>query len=236
MQRVSFYHLIRDKLHWAKQRLFSVMKSIFYLLLFFTMVVSGIAFYQIGPQRTLERTQFVWKKCRNIKLQDVNEAITDTIPSLKATFSKWVYKLSLFDQPASIATTSKTKEQNHAVNSMSSEKLQQLEARVLTMQKTISTLERQVNKRQAIREAFNGYPFETAHSYDIQPTLKKPALYSLYAIIPGRAWIHCANGKIITVSVHSVLPNARKVQQIDVANGVVYLDNGHLIEFKLDDV
>jgi hypothetical protein len=59
--------------------------------------------------------------------------------------------------------------------------------------------------------------------------------YSVHAVIPGRAWLNREDGKILTVSIGSQLPNIGTVQAIDYEKNLVYFDSGYLIGPAIGD-
>jgi hypothetical protein len=62
------------------------------------------------------------------------------------------------------------------------------------------------------------------------PELASADLYTVHAIIPGRAWLKTSQGKILTITEGEDLGNYGKVLVIDATNGVVLTNSG--ITFK----
>lgn len=73
---------------------------------------------------------------------------------------------------------------------------------------------------------------KTRHSARI---VKKPIIYHIQALIPGRAWLNATNGSTLTVSEGSYISGYGTVKLIDPAEGIVLTSSGKRITFKHQD-
>ncbi len=106
---------------------------------------------------------------------------------------------------------------NAAVNKMQND-LATISASIQEVSNQLKSFEEEREKRQAKAVAAKKHSSPKAESAN--PTL------SVYAIIPGRAWLRSGNGKTITVTEGDTVGEYGKVLKIDAGNGVVVTSSG----------
>jgi len=107
--------------------------------------------------------------------------------------------------------------------------VQTLQLQIEALSKSVQQLSSQINqislesqKAPAPRESKPERTRDTKTGVRIEGHLS----YSVYAIIPGRAWLRAANGNTLTVSEGDQLGEYGKVLKIDPSNGIVVTSSG----------
>jgi hypothetical protein len=123
-------------------------------------------------------------------------------------------------------------------NSELQNKLQDMNSRINNLEATLTHLTQVLqnnsggsnnsmmrnNNNMAAREGQNN---EAAPQMMARPTASMPkSIYTVQAIIPGRAWLKNDNGETVTVAEGDILRNYGKIMKIDPYDGVVQIDVG----------
>lgn len=118
-----------------------------------------------------------------------------------------------------IATANQNTTQVNAGMSKMQTDLATLNASVQELSNQLKTFQEEREKQQQAKAA------SKKHSTQPKAESSNPTL-SVYAIIPGRAWLRSANGKTITVTEGDAVGEYGKVLKIDAGNGVVVTSSG----------
>lgn len=114
-----------------------------------------------------------------------------------------------------------TQAQNDALQG----KMQDLTMRLTSMESTIARLGRTLQETKVVHETAPGTV--TPSVYTPPPRAAEPhMIYSVQAIIPGRAWLKSDSGETITVAEGDILKNYGRIMKIDPYDGIVQIDTG----------
>ena len=105
------------------------------------------------------------------------------------------------------------------------DQMQQMAARISTLESTIARL----NREGGTRAPATAMQAQQQPRVDLEaPAMARPAqvksMFSVQAIIPGRAWLKSENGETVTVAEGDILKNYGKIIKIDPYDGVVQID------------
>jgi len=169
----------------------------------------------IAPQSSLPS---VMDAQNNILPQDI-VATEDTLTKLQKKLEEQdnAIKQRISNLEKEISTASQNAAQANAGMNKLQNDLASLNAAVQELMVQLKTIhdEREKQQAQAAAKKRPSHKTESAN-----PTL------SVYAIIPGRAWLRSGNGKTITVTEGDNVGEYGKVLKIDAGNGVVVTSSG----------
>ena len=105
--------------------------------------------------------------------------------------------------------------------------MSKLQNDLATLNTSVQEISNQLKAFQEEREKQQQAKAASGKKHSSQPKAESanPTL-SVYAIIPGRAWLRSANGKTITVTEGDTVGEYGKVLKIDAGNGVVVTSSG----------
>lgn len=112
------------------------------------------------------------------------------------------------------------------------QKIAGLESTLSDLQNTISDLSDQVKHNKSLQDALLTYQKNSQAAKESR--LRQIKQYFVQAVIPGRAWLHAADGTTITVAVGDEIPGYGKVASIDAYSGAVMTNSGRQINYGLD--
>ena len=103
---------------------------------------------------------------------------------------------------------------------------QTLQGQVQGLTTRLSTMEAELNQliKVLTRQAAQGATADMTAAVQAQASAQ--AVYSVQAIIPGRAWLRSDTGETLTVAEGDMVPSVGRVTKIDPYNGVVVLNTG----------
>lgn len=102
-----------------------------------------------------------------------------------------------------------------------------LQEKVLILNKRLANMEATLNKMaQIVREG----GIRTTRTVVAAPRPPEPKMiYTIQAIIPGRAWLKSETGDTVTVAEGDLLKDYGRIVKIDPYDGIVQIDNGNRI-------
>lgn len=112
------------------------------------------------------------------------------------------------------------------------QKIAGLESTLSDLQNTISDLSDQVKHNKSLQEALLTYQKNSQAAKNSR--LRQIKQYFVQAVIPGRAWLHAADGTTMTVAVGDDIPGYGKVASIDAYSGAIMTNSGRQINYGLD--
>ena len=103
---------------------------------------------------------------------------------------------------------------------------QALQGQVQGLTTRLSTMEAELNQliKVLTRQAAQGATADMTAGVQAQAAAQ--SVYSVQAIIPGRAWLRSDTGETLTVAEGDMVPSVGRVTKIDPYNGVVVLNTG----------
>lgn len=103
---------------------------------------------------------------------------------------------------------------------------QTLQGQVQGLTTRLSTMEAELNQliKVLTRQAAQGATADMTAA--VQAQVSAQSVYSVQAIIPGRAWLRSDTGETLTVAEGDMVPSVGRVTKIDPYNGVVVLNTG----------
>jgi hypothetical protein len=168
--------------------------------------------YQAPPVETAQVTQ------QQGASTDTSSQAIDKLIALQDQNTKLVTQL----QTESAQKISEYEAQNNEMQG----KLQEMAARISTLEATINRLTREGGRAPA-----SVMPMQQQARVDLEApavAMARPAqvkaMFSVQAIIPGRAWLKSENGETVTVAEGDILKNYGKIIKIDPYDGVVQID------------
>jgi intracellular multiplication protein IcmG len=115
--------------------------------------------------------------------------------------------------------------------------MQQLQGKVNQVTTQLSNLTNTIN---TLSKTGICKPATTQPAAAVKTVIKKVILiprriYSVRAVIPGRAWLHATDGYLTTVKVGDVLCGYGTIQLINAREGKVYTSGGDVIQYGIND-
>ncbi len=103
---------------------------------------------------------------------------------------------------------------------------QALQGQVQGLTTRVSTMEAELNQliKVLTRQAAQGATADMTAAVQAQASAQ--SIYTVQAIIPGRAWLRSDTGETLTVAEGDMVPSVGRVTKIDPYNGVVVLNTG----------
>lgn len=103
---------------------------------------------------------------------------------------------------------------------------QALQGQVQGLTTRLSTMEAELNQliKVLTRQAAQGATADMTAAVQAQASAQ--SIYTVQAIIPGRAWLRSDTGETLTVAEGDMVPSVGRVTKIDPYNGVVVLNTG----------
>jgi hypothetical protein len=122
--------------------------------------------------------------------------------------------------------------EQQAQNAALQNQVQDLTQRLASMETTLAHLGRMIQDLKpgsGRPDAMSAGPVEPT-AQNIKPTTAPSgdpkSVYSVQAIIPGRAWLKADNGETVTVAEGDILKNYGRIMKIDPYDGIVQIDTG----------
>lgn len=112
------------------------------------------------------------------------------------------------------------------------QKMAGLNSSLEQLQESITAVSTQVKENKSLQSALMAYQKNKEVSKNKQERQVKQ--YFVQAVIPGRAWLHGADGSMITVTVGDYIPGYGKVASIDAYSGTVETTSGIEIRYGLN--
>jgi uncharacterized coiled-coil protein SlyX len=124
--------------------------------------------------------------------------------------------------------------EQQAQNAALQNQVQDLTQRLASMETTLAHLGRMIQdlkpgSASSRPDTMSAGPIEQT-AQNIKPTTAPSgdpkSVYSVQAIIPGRAWLKADNGETVTVAEGDILKNYGRIMKIDPYDGIVQIDTG----------
>ncbi len=158
-------------------------------------------------------------------IQSAANLVTDDLTSKKLS--------SLEQAQGNMSDTLQTV--NNQVTSMNSE-ISDVSSKITTLSANLAALNEKLDAQTqeiARLTALNAKRHVVKHEHRLSShnPSNAPDVYSIQALIPGRAWLISSNGSSMTVREGSALPGYGVVKLIDVERGRVLMSSGRVIKF-----
>ncbi len=161
------------------------------------------------------------------KPEKASEPESDAIKTIK----KKVGQIALSQQNIS-SEMNITSNQLNEVNSSIDGLKKQIEQLNNTISQLNQELSQQSNELAALKMRLRPKPVSRPAAARV---VRKPVVYNIQALIPGRAWLIASNGSTITVSEGSSVPGYGSVKLIDPVQGLILTSSGRMIRFSQQD-
>lgn len=112
------------------------------------------------------------------------------------------------------------------------QKIAALNSGLEQLQDSMDEVSTQVKENKALEKAFIGFQKNQKISKDKQ--VRQLKQFFVQAVIPGRAWLHGADGSTLTVTVGDEVPGYGRVVSIDAYSGAVTMSSGVQIQYGMD--
>ena len=142
-------------------------------------------------------------------------------------------KLKLQDNERMLSKINEVDEAAHQVN----EKINKINHRLLDLEKMLTDQNKiiQMLKKSEINKNKTNTDFpDKKETLKMQRSFHQSSLpsYSLFSVVPGRAWLKSSTGATTTVVVGSVLPGYGSITLIEARRGIVLTNKGHVFRFE----